>query len=215
VTGRNFEHISPEKFESLIWNGARKKEKEIKRNEWSKDFDERPHHRGWIFMGDNLMWHRSVRSIAVGCHAVTENWMIPFALETYCFSVGQTTLQDCPFPWIISTPYLIHGFLGPLESAPQTASRSVQPFLHNTSKRKRNCKDWVRLIVGRWWGSVPSLDPLQKPLIITQKKLQHRMHAACFTGWPTLRNYCRIWAWCSRTTNWLNSGRTEFSMTNP
>jgi len=42
-----------------------------------------------------------------------------------CFSVGRTT-PNCPFLWI-------HGSLGPHESALQTASRSIQLFLHSSS----------------------------------------------------------------------------------
>jgi len=37
-----------------------------------------------------------------------------------------------PHPLEIWTPYLIHGFLGPLESTLQSASRSLQPFLQGS-----------------------------------------------------------------------------------
>jgi len=40
--------------------------------------------------------------------------------------------QNCPFPWVHLHPYLIHGSLAPPESPTQTASRSVQPFLHSS-----------------------------------------------------------------------------------
>jgi len=39
--------------------------------------------------------------------------------------------QNRPSHWWIWT-YLIRGYLGPLDSASHTASRSVQPFLHNS-----------------------------------------------------------------------------------
>jgi len=45
-----------------------------------------------------------------------------------CFPEGQTTSQNWPFPWG-RWPHLIHDSLGPPESAPQTASRSIKPFL--------------------------------------------------------------------------------------
>jgi len=37
-----------------------------------------------------------------------------------------------PIPVGGSGPHLIHGFLGPYKSSTQTASRSVQPFLHGS-----------------------------------------------------------------------------------
>jgi len=45
------------------------------------------------------------------------------------------TRRGCKWIRPIVTPHLIHGTQGPLESATQTASRSVQPFLHSTSAR--------------------------------------------------------------------------------
>jgi len=44
---------------------------------------------------------------------------------------GGTTPKIAPFPLGDSGPYLIHGPLAHL-SAPHTASRSVQPFLHSS-----------------------------------------------------------------------------------
>ena len=41
--------------------------------------------------------------------------------------------QNCPFPWGDPDPHLIHGDCGPPHPTCQTASRSVQPFCHNSS----------------------------------------------------------------------------------
>ena len=43
-----------------------------------------------------------------------------------------STPNNCPFPWR-ADPHLIHGECGPPQSICQTASRSVQPFLQDTS----------------------------------------------------------------------------------
>ena len=40
--------------------------------------------------------------------------------------------QECPFPWGDQGPHRLHDSLGPPESAPQAASRSVQPFWHSS-----------------------------------------------------------------------------------
>jgi len=40
--------------------------------------------------------------------------------------------KNCSLVWIDLDSHLIHGCLGPPESTPQTASRSVQPFLHSS-----------------------------------------------------------------------------------
>ena len=45
------------------------------------------------------------------------------------FTMGTPFPQNCPFPWGIWTPSNLW-FLGPSEPTTQTASRSVQPFLH-------------------------------------------------------------------------------------
>ena len=49
-----------------------------------------------------------------------------------CFTMlfNRPNTQKCPFPWGRLHPYQIHGSLDPPNSAFQTASRSVQPFLH-------------------------------------------------------------------------------------
>jgi len=70
-------------------------------NEWLKNFDKRPHH--------------------MSCHYEALNY--PFCCVhrsrySQCFSVGRTTPRNCPFPRE-SRPHLKHGFLAPLESAPE------------------------------------------------------------------------------------------------
>jgi len=55
-----------------------------------------------------------------------------YALQ--CFSVGQTP-PKVPLGVMASAPNLIRGSLIPRDSAPQTASRSVQPFLHSSRQR--------------------------------------------------------------------------------
>jgi len=55
-----------------------------------------------------------------------------YALQ--CFSVGQTP-PKVSLPVMASAPNLIRGSLIPRDSAPQTASRSVQPFLHSSRQR--------------------------------------------------------------------------------
>jgi len=70
---------------------------------WSKNFDERPHH-----AGSDLMWHRPVRSIAVGCYAVIEDWMDIIWMHTpqqwlpMLVWAGQP--KNFHFQWRILTP---------------------------------------------------------------------------------------------------------------
>ena len=45
------------------------------------------------------------------------------------------TTPKLPLPVVVSGPHLIQGSLGPRESVPQTASRSVQPFLYTAQER--------------------------------------------------------------------------------
>ena len=76
---------------------------------------------------DNVMWHRPVGSIAVGCssRAISKNWMIPFAAYTtaeapsQCFSMGRTTPIIAPSRGRHLKHNLIHGSLGPCESSPK------------------------------------------------------------------------------------------------
>jgi len=103
-------------------------------NMFSQHCGERPHHRGTDFSRRGRQWHRPVGSIAIGCPAVIEDWMIPFAACTAAETLNafQTTPQNCSF-LLGSRPHLIYGFLGPTESVPQTASRSVHSFLQGIS----------------------------------------------------------------------------------
>ena len=57
---------------------------------------------GRFFMGNNVLWHRPVRSIAVGCNAITADRMFHFAVYTgaatpHAFSMGWTTPKIAPF----------------------------------------------------------------------------------------------------------------------
>jgi len=82
-------------------------------NKWSETFDKRSYHSSWIFHGEQRSvtltsrqhWSR-LQQLPV--HAITEDWMIPFAAYTaadsQCFSMGQTTSENSPFPWEILTP---------------------------------------------------------------------------------------------------------------
>ena len=91
--------------------------------------------RGRILLLDNVMRHRPIDSIAVlmrwRCDAVIVFCSVQHSSDWQCFSMGRTTTQNFPFPRI-SRPHLIPGFR-PTWVSPQTASRSVHPFLHSTS----------------------------------------------------------------------------------
>jgi len=50
--------------------------------------------------------------------------------KSLCFTMGATIPQNCPLPWGDLDLHLIHGSFGPPESSMQTASRSLQRFLH-------------------------------------------------------------------------------------
>jgi len=52
--------------------------------------------------------------------------------DSRCFSMGRTTSKIAASLGA-SGPHLIRGSLGPCESDPQMASRSVQPFWHRVS----------------------------------------------------------------------------------
>jgi len=45
------------------------------------------------------------------------------------------TTPKLPLSVVVSGPHLIQGSLGPRESVPQTASRSVQPILYTAQER--------------------------------------------------------------------------------
>jgi len=51
-----------------------------------------------------------------------------------CFTMlfNRPDTQKCPFSWGRLHPHQIHGSLDPTNSASQTASQSVQPFLHSS-----------------------------------------------------------------------------------
>ena len=51
--------------------------------------------------------------------------------DSHCFSMDRTT-PKLPFFMRDLDPHLIHAFLNPHESAPKTASRSVDPFFHTS-----------------------------------------------------------------------------------
>jgi len=85
-------------------------------------------------MGDNIMWHRPLMSIAVRCHAII-NWRlndpfscIPRSRDSQCFSMGRTTPKIAPSRGR-SRPHLLHGSLGPYVSvAPNGISISSARF---------------------------------------------------------------------------------------
>ena len=97
---------------------------------------------GQIFTGEKLIWHRPVRSNAVDCSSIADAVIECFAAYTSCSSdsqyiwMGRTTPSIAPssFPWRDLDHHLIHSSLGSPASAlfPQTASRSVQPFLQGS-----------------------------------------------------------------------------------
>jgi len=107
---------------------------------WSKNFDKRPHRRARIFFhGDNVMWHRPVGGIAVGCSSRAVECLClhcrfnyPFCCihlcrdSQLCFSMG------CPTPEI-ATPrgdldlHLICSSLGPHESG---SKQHLDQFIH-------------------------------------------------------------------------------------
>jgi len=57
----------------------------------------------------------------------------PFTQPIKSYALPYTAL-NVPLPVVSSAPYLIHGTLGPGDSASQTASCSVQPFFHSLSR---------------------------------------------------------------------------------
>jgi len=80
-------------------------------NEWSDNFYERPHRRGGFFTENNVMWHRPVKSIAVGCssRAVmpllrTERFIIMHTPQTPYAFLGPDNPQNCPLSCGIWTP---------------------------------------------------------------------------------------------------------------
>jgi len=58
-----------------------------------------------------------------------------YARKSLYFTTGDLFLKNCPFSLGHLDPQLTHDFLGPFEPISQTASRSVQPFLHRWPHR--------------------------------------------------------------------------------
>jgi len=67
------------------------------------------------------------------CHTPNAISIEPAVSSGHTVHYPYTSLWDGPFPGEIRTPHLIHGDCGPPHSTCQTASRSVQPFLQDTS----------------------------------------------------------------------------------
>ena len=57
--------------------------------------------------------------------------------DSKCFSMGRTTPQNCSIQWGLSTPPNTWFLRPTCRISPQTASRSVQPFLQGTHKTDR------------------------------------------------------------------------------
>ena len=111
-------------------------------NNWSKIFDERPHCRHvtltHLIHGYSGS-HGLVPQTTSTCHPSHPlahmsqlNQFISFCIHcckgSQYYSLGWTTPKHCPFSLGIGPPHLIHGSLGPPESARQTVSWLVQPF---------------------------------------------------------------------------------------
>jgi len=99
---------------------------------WSKNFDERPHRSGRIFHGDDVMRHRPVGSIAVGCGSRANKSLLRTEWSFLLYSPQQRLLKlfnGLDNPKIaashegISTSCFIYGPFGPPESP-----LPVQPF---------------------------------------------------------------------------------------
>jgi len=105
-------------------------------NNWWKNFDDEPHRRGRIFVCDNvghIAFSCSSRAVMPISTIVISLFAAYTAAETPKSSFSKAdNPQNCPFLWEISS-HLIHGSLAPCKSAPQTASRSVHPFLCSLS----------------------------------------------------------------------------------
>ena len=84
-------------------------------SKWSENFGKRPHHMSCRYGRLNEPF-RCVRR----------------SRDSQYFSMGRTT-PKLSIPVGNLDPHLTHGSLGPHDSAPKTASRSVQLCLHSTS----------------------------------------------------------------------------------
>jgi len=100
--------------------------------------------------------------------------------------------QNCPFVWGDLDPYPVHGFVGPPESTPQTASRSVQPFLHSSRQSVTtfyNGPFFSFKIAPSCWGSGPPsntrfLGP-SKPITQTASRSVQQFYRAHYCGRQT------------------------------
>jgi len=63
-----------------------------------------------------------------------------FAFPILYHGMAPSPLLNCTFPWGDLDPHLIHGYVGLPKPTHQTTSRSVQPFLRDTSTF-RTCTD--------------------------------------------------------------------------
>ena len=73
-----------------------------------------------------IMYSISIFILLIGgAYAPPAYWPVPSL-----YSQPARPPLKCPFLWGDLEPHLVQGFLGLLESAHQTASRSVRPFLH-------------------------------------------------------------------------------------
>jgi len=98
-----------------------------------KEFWRKAASHGWIFHGDNVMWHRPVRSTAVVCSSpavvplLSTEWTLLLRTLQHWQQRPHIAYQQptkLPLPWG-SRPHLTHGSLGPKESTPE---RHRDPF---------------------------------------------------------------------------------------
>jgi len=87
---------------------------------------------GWQnFQGDHVMEHWLVKNTAIGCHTVTEDWIIHFAEYTTAETPNAfhrpDTFPNCPFLWGSWHPSN-KWFLGPTGVSPPNSISLVQPF---------------------------------------------------------------------------------------
>jgi len=96
-------------------------------NKWSKDFDERPHRRGDIDQSGTL---QSAAAVAL-LRTEWSFYCVHHSRDSQCISMSRTMPQIGPSLGI-STPCNAL-FLGPTCVSLPKVSRSVQPFMYNTS----------------------------------------------------------------------------------
>jgi len=99
-------------------------------NEWSKHFDDRPQRRGGFSRRRKFNETPTTREL---CRRLPSSrcrsyW---FFSPISCCSMGPTTSKNCPMPLVYMDLHLINcSFWAHPSKPPQTASRSVHPFLH-------------------------------------------------------------------------------------